>query len=46
VIYYWALRRDLILLLFAYSKSVSQDLSPAQVTALAKVVKQEFGNEG
>ena len=42
VIYYWAVRKDLILLLYAYPKSVSADLTPKQVTQLAKVVKQEF----
>ena len=34
--------RDLILLLYAYPKSVSADLTPKQVAQLAKVVKQEF----
>ena len=42
VIYYWAVRKDLILLLYAYPKSVSADLTPKQVAQLAKVVKQEF----
>jgi hypothetical protein len=45
VIYYWAARRDLILLLYAYPKSVSADLTPKQVGQLAKVVKQEFRDE-
>ena len=45
VIYYWAIRKDVILLLYAYPKSVSADLSPKQVTQLAKVVKQEFRDE-
>ena len=45
VIYYWAVRRDLILLLYAYPKSVSADLTPKQVAQLAKVVKQEFRDE-
>lgn len=45
VIYYWAVRKDLILLLYAYPKSVSADLSPRQVAQLAKVVKQEFSDE-
>lgn len=35
----------LILLLFAYPKSVSADLSPKQVAQLAMVVKQEFKDE-
>ncbi len=42
VIYYWAVRRDLILLLYAYSKSESTDLTPRQLAQLAIVVKEEF----
>ena len=45
VIYYWAVRKDLILLLYAYPKNVSADLTPRQVVQLAKVVKEEFGDE-
>ena len=45
VIYYWAVRKDLILLLYAYPKSVAADLTPKQVSRLAKVVKEEFGSE-
>jgi hypothetical protein len=45
VIYYWAIRRDLILLLYAYPKNVTADLTPKQVAQLAKVVTEEFGNE-
>ncbi len=45
VIYYWAVRKDLILLLCAYPKNVMADLSPRQVSQLAKTVKEEFGNE-
>ena len=45
VIYYWAVRRDLILLLYAYPKNVTADLSPKQVAQLAKVVREEFGDE-
>lgn len=44
VIYYRAYRSDLIALLFAYPKSVSADLTPAQVKALARTVKEEFGD--
>ena len=42
VIYYSAVRKDVILLPYAYPKNVSADLTPKQVTQLAKVVKQEF----
>ena len=45
VIYYWAVRKDLILLLFAYPKNVAADLTPKQVAQLAKVVKEEFRDE-
>lgn len=45
VIYYWAVRRDLILLLFAYPKNVTANLTPKQVAQLAKAVKEEFGDE-
>ena len=45
VIYYWAVRRDLILLLYAYPKNVSADLTPKQVAQLAKAVKEEFRDE-
>jgi hypothetical protein len=44
VIYYWAVRRDVILLLYAYAKNAA-DLTPKQVSQLAKVVKKEFDNE-
>ena len=42
VIYYWAVRRDVILLLYAYSKNATADLAPGQVSQLAKIVKEEF----
>jgi hypothetical protein len=45
VIYYWAVRRGVILLLYAYPKNVAADLTPKQVSQLAKVVKEEFGSE-
>ncbi|MDR3703221.1 MAG: type II toxin-antitoxin system RelE/ParE family toxin [Candidatus Sulfopaludibacter sp.] len=45
VIYYWAVRRDLILLLYAYPKNVSANLTPKQVAQLANVVKEEFRDE-
>ena len=45
VIYYWAVRKDMILLLFAYRKSEAADLTPKQVSQLAKVVREEFGSE-
>jgi hypothetical protein len=45
VIYYWAVQRDPIVLLYAYAKNRAADLTPKQVSQLAKVVKDEFGNE-
>ena len=45
VIYYWAVRRDLILLLYAYPKNVSADLTPKQLAQLAKLVKEELRDE-
>ena len=45
VIYYWAVRRDVILLLYAYAKNAAADLTAKQVSRLAKVVKEEFGSE-
>lgn len=45
VIYYWAVRKDLILLLLAYPKNVLADLTAKQVAQLAKVVKEEFRDE-
>ena len=45
VIYYWAVSKDVILLLLAYAKNESEDLTRGQISQLAKLVKQEFGNE-
>jgi len=45
VIYYWVIRKDLIVLLYAYRKNGSANLTPRQVAQLAKVVKEEFGDE-
>jgi len=36
VIYYWAVRRDVILLLIAYPKNVMADLTPKQASQLAR----------
>lgn len=45
VIYYWAVRRNLILLLYAFAKSDAANLSASQTTQLAKAVKEELGDE-
>ena len=43
--HYWASRKNLILLLYAYPKNATANLTPKQTTQLAKFVKEEFGNE-
>jgi hypothetical protein len=43
VIYYWAAKRHVILLLLAYRKADTSDLTPGQISVLAKEVEQEFG---
>lgn len=45
VIYYWAVRKDIILLLYAYPKNEAANLTTKQTALLAKAVKEEFGNE-
>jgi hypothetical protein len=45
VIYYGAVRRDVILLLYAYPKNVAANLTAKQVSQLARVVKEEFSDE-
>lgn len=45
VIYYWAAREDVLLLLYAYSKNAAADLTAKQVSQLARVVKEEFESE-
>src|SRR5260370_38232333 len=45
VIYYWAVRRDVILLLYAYPKNVTAGLAPEQISQLGKGVKEEFGTD-
>ena len=45
LIYYWAARKNLILLLYAYPKNVTANMTPKQTAQLAKLVKEEFGNE-
>jgi hypothetical protein len=42
VIYYWAVPHNVILLLYAYPKSVTADLTMKQIAQLARVVKEEF----
>ena len=42
VVYYWFMSKDTILLLFAYSKSEQDDLTPKQLKQLKKVVEGEY----
>ena len=41
VIYYWAMAKDRILLLFMYPKSERDDLSPKERKILRRIVEQE-----
>ncbi len=43
VIYYWAAARDTILLPLIYEKGEREDLTPAQLKVLKRVVKEAFG---
>lgn len=42
VIYYWVVDRDRLLMLLVYPKNVQDDLSPAQLQALRRVVETEY----
>jgi mRNA-degrading endonuclease RelE of RelBE toxin-antitoxin system len=42
IIYYWAVSRDLILMLLIYPKSRQTDLTPAEIAILKRLVKEEF----
>lgn len=45
VIYYWAVRRDILVMLYAYAKNEQENLTPDQLGVLTKIVKAEFGHE-
>ena len=42
VIYYWATRAAVVLLLLVYGKNEQEDLTPAQKKVLAALVREEF----
>jgi len=42
VIYYWAVPKETVLMLFAFEKGERDDLNPNQVKQLAEVVREEF----
>lgn len=41
-IYYWAAEQQVCYLLYIYAKNDQGDLTPAQVKALARLVREEF----
>lgn len=45
VIYFWAASSSRILMLFAYAKNESSDLTPHQVRQLAQIVRKELASE-
>lgn len=44
VIYYWQVSEHLIFMLLAYPKNKQDNLTPAQLKVLRKLVEEEFGN--
>ena len=42
VIYYWAVEEHICYMLYVYAKNEQGDLTPAQVKALARLVREEF----
>lgn len=42
VIYYWAVKRDTILMLAVYSKNEKTDLTPDQIKVMRRIVEGEF----
>lgn len=42
IIYYWHGGRELFLMLYIYSKTEQKDLTAAQITLLARAVREEF----
>lgn len=42
VIYYWAPADHVLYMVYAYSKSVQGDLTPAQTRQLSRMVRKEF----
>ena len=43
-IYYWAVAKDQVLMVYGYPKNEMADLTGRQLAELAKVAKKEFGN--
>ena len=42
VIYYWAVKRELIVMLFLYPKNVQGDLSAQQLRVLRRIIEEEY----
>jgi len=42
VIYYWAVKKEELLMLFMYSKTERDDLTPDQLRALRKIIEKEY----
>jgi mRNA-degrading endonuclease RelE of RelBE toxin-antitoxin system len=42
VIYYWSTSKNIILLLFAYSKNEQDDLTKEQLWQLKKIIEREY----
>ena len=42
VIYYWAVEREQLLMLFMFAKNERDDLSPAQLKILRQIVEDEY----
>jgi mRNA-degrading endonuclease RelE of RelBE toxin-antitoxin system len=42
IIYYWDKKQETIYMLLAYSKSKQEDLTPEQVKAIIRLVREEF----
>lgn len=42
LIYYWVVRDDTILLLFAFRKNERSDLTPEQIRILRRIVEEEY----
>jgi mRNA-degrading endonuclease RelE of RelBE toxin-antitoxin system len=42
IIYYWAVARGQILMLFVYPKSEQDDLTPMQLRALKRIMDEEY----
>ena len=45
VIYYWTVELEQILMLFIYSKSEKDDLTPKQIKILKGIIKEEYNEK-